>query len=302
MAKKPIRPQLVRIDDVAAEALAFNPFDDSGEMTVGSRYVYRNDGKPLIDKELFKSFMKAGKGEKWASRNVTGIMTGLSDDPERAKALIDDFFDNRFCYTIQDASDINTAPLSVRHGVHTNLSEDPLTMLYLSADTCDQFLGMFLANMTLFGQEDVDMVMDVVIQSYTEAGYLMALYEYLLSSRWTEGVFNERNYLRYSRAAKKLISELIGDSELSASDPSMLSGRIAGGYAFREVLSRLSAVGFDEDKGIEIAESRRGQLCLRALRATEDEFFVSVASPLGEEQERAYLKAAIDFGRPRLAS
>lgn len=294
------KPEIVPINELDENNLPFSPgIDDSSGFVIdtGPRSLFK-DGRALIDKAKILEFLKSTKLGARAIETVVDRFANLSEHPNRTIDIANDFINTRLGYKVQDL-DADILPLSVQHGIQTNLSEQPLSVIYFSPVTCDQLAVMFLGNMVIYTPEDIEDVASLVIASYIEAGYTMALYEYFANIRWADGDGSLNNFKKYSRAAKRIVNDLIGHNEFMGEDP-MLSTRIAGGVAFRRLFDTLSqSEALEDPNRLRYIERMRGSLCLSALRASDDDLFLGIASSIGKELEDAHIKAAVDVGFPK---
>lgn len=277
------------------------PGVDTEELDVEAFYFY-GDKRPIVSKEVLLGSLRHGDTAKQASRYAIQLFTAASSRPDRVQEVASDFLYEHFGYNVQDGGS-SDAPLFIRRGVHkVNDADNPLAVVELSPRSCDQFIGVFLSEIHVFPpfEPELQVLADMAVKSYVEGAFTMALFEHFVVSRWLSETQVERDYKRYTRAAKKLMTELIGDNDFLSLDMDTIGNRLAGGVAYRRMMERLRNAGYFEDAPYgERIEKFRGKLALSAIRATNDDFFIGVASPLGEEVENAYIATAASMISPR---
>ncbi len=299
MAKYP-KPEIVALNPSDAESLADRRHDDTSERYIADAFVYRADGTPIIDKAKMVHFLRDERRARNSFDFALNLFVNASGRPEATRRICDDFLYDELVYNVQSGED--DSPLFVAHqSAHKADEGEYISQLELSPKTCEQFLGMFMSNITILGlDEEVDYLAALAMQSYTDGAIAMALYEHLMINRWLTSENQEHDFVRYTRVAKKLVKELIADHDFPTIDFNTTSIKIAGSIAFRRMMQRLESSGYFEDGPYEDAILRmRPQLCLKAIRATQDDFFIGIAAPLDRDLEDAYIKTAAGMAAPR---
>jgi hypothetical protein len=278
--------------------------DDSAGVNLEG-FSYYKDGRPIITRDKMLLKLRDENAAKDAAKYALGLFEAASDNPEKLRKISEEFMFEGFGYNVQSGE--HDSPLFVRNGVmrinDVGLESEELSVVELSPKTCDQFLGVFLGEINTFPpfHEELNDLSDLAIRSYSEGAFAMALYDHLLVSRWLSGATNNRDYLRYTRAAKSLMKHIIGDDEFTPPDMETVRYRLAGGIAFRRMMERMKENYYFEDGPYEDRiDTFRGKLALRAIRSTHDDFFIGVASPLGEEEQEAYITTAALMSSPRV--
>jgi hypothetical protein len=295
------KPEIVPLDDISKEIPYEIPYDEL-DHDRPEGFKYYDDGHPIITKEVMLSLLREHKVSRASSEFVINFFASRSPNPERTKELVSDFLFEQLAYKVQSGED--DMPLSVQHAaIHdASGSERPTTLVTLSPNTCEEFLGIFLSNIHTFdGSEEINYLADLAVRSYTEGAFVLAVYEHMLINRWLDESNQEQSFLQYSRAAKKILKGLIGDSEVLTDNLYDLGLRIAGSVAYDRMMSRLRASEYFSDGPVEEAiESYRSRLCLNAIRATDDDFFVGIASAIDKELRDAYVATAVATATPRI--
>ena len=285
-------PEITTVDQI--------PILDATDRQKLDTFSFFADGTPIIGKNELLAGLRGQKIAREACKFAIDLFVEHSPNPELTEQLADDYMYEKFGYNVQ--SGVNDSPLIIRNNVQKVDSDDELSVLELSPRTADQFLGIFLSELTIFPpfKPELKILSNLAIRSYAEGAFTMALYDHLLINRWLRSEDPSKDFIRYTRAAKKLLAELIGEHDFDSPDLEAVRYRLAGGMAFSRMMGALSeAEYFDGGPYEERIRSFKGKLALRAIRATQDDFFIGVASPLGEEEQRAYLATAASMAPPR---
>lgn len=298
MAKYP-KPEIVVLSPSDAESLADGRHDETSEWYVADAFVYRSDGTPIIDKPKMLHFLRDERRARNSFDFALKLFVNASSRPEATRRVCDDFLYDELVYKVQSGE--HDSPLFVAHrSAHKADEGEFISQLELSPHTCEQFLGLFMSNLMIWMDEEVDQLAALAMQSYTDGAIAMALYEHLMINRWLTGENKEQDFVRYTRVAKKLVKELIADQDFPTVDFSTTSIKIAGSIAYRRMMQRLAESGYLEEGTFEekILKSK-AQRCLSAIRVTQDDFFIGIAAPLDSELEKAYIKTAASMAAPR---
>lgn len=281
------KPKLVPIDDSHD-----HPFEyDHDDHTPHEGYIYYSDNHNVVTTSDIQKALENDKRKKYIKNQAINIFTSLSERPEITKELAEEFFTESLGLKVVEDGD-----LTVYNNVSNFTDNQASTVLLLPANTIDQFAGIFWSNLCTFEEDDIAEIRLAAIDSVTIAYSAMAFYEHLLG----ESNYNdEKQYTKHVRAARRLLKELVGLDEIKYSAEPEETKQIFAGLAFRKMISRLRSLNFDIDPGFNIIEAKKGHLCLKALRATGDDFFVSIASAKGEELSNAYIKAVVNHRFPR---
>jgi hypothetical protein len=280
------KPKLVPYDDFHDL-----PLNDGGDDNTPQRgYVFYDDAHKVVSKSDIQRVLDDEVRKKYIKSQAIKLFTELSDRPELTKEIADDFFTEHLGLKVVEDGNV-----TVYNNVSNFADDQASSVVILPANTIDQFAGMFWSNLVTFGERDIAIIRLAAIDSMAIACSAMAFYEHLLGEKNTD----EKQYIKHVRAARKLLKELVGLNDIQYSAEPEETKQIFAGIAFRSMIERLKDLNFGSDPGIDLIESKKGHLCLKALRATEDEFFVGIASAKGEELTNAYIKAVVNHKFPR---
>jgi hypothetical protein len=294
------KPEIVALNPSDAERLADRRHDDTSEWQLSDAFVYRADGTPIIDKDKMVHFLDNERRLRNSFDFALKLFVNASDRPEVTRRICDDFLYETLDCRVQNGK--RDMPLFVDHNSpHKKVEGKFVSKLELSPHSCEQFLGLFLRNIRILDLDDeVEYLASLAMQSYTDGAVAMALYEHLMINRWLTSENQESDFTHYTRVAKKLAKELIADQDFPTVDFSTTSIKIAGSVAFRRMMSFLRNSGYFEEGPIDDAILKtRPLLCLKAIRATQDDFFIGIAAPLDRDLENAYIKTAAGMATPR---
>ena len=259
-------------------------------------YEFYSDGRALVSvNELVKIFGNAKNpgdsiGTSRIGKEASTLFTSVSSNPSRTHSSFENFFINSYGTTCVEYGDLMTLV-----GVTSLTGERVGVAGVLSASTINQFAGMFMANLVIFDNDNVRTVVDAAIDSIGISVLAMAYYNYLLADETTD----EDGYRRHVRAARKILADSIVGPDTVYSGRDEETKRLFGDIAFRKMLEKLKELGYGDDPGMEIIEARRAKSCMVALQATDDDFFLGVATGMGGDITNAYLKAIVDSRVPR---
>lgn len=283
MAKRPVSVPLEQYcEKVSPDYTADEPTPPEG-------YVYYTDSHQVVSIDRLKNSLLNEKRKKFIKSRAIDIFTAVSEKPEITLQLADDYFTQQLGYKATADGD-----LSVFQGVGNLTNNESSAIVLLSAKSIDQFVGIFWSNLTIFDEADMGDLADAAIDSVAIGFLAMAFYEHLLSDVGDD----ERAYKRHVRAARRLMEGLIGSDEMTYAAEYDETRRLFAGVAFRTMVSRLEELGFGGHPGLDRVIAHRASLCLGALRATQDEFFVSLASAKGEDEADAYIRAVVNHRFP----